>query len=131
MGTRALIHVHVEGKDSDILTTIYRQFDGYPDGLGEDIKEALGGKEVVNGYSDPDNQVNGMGCAAAMLVGALKEGKCGNVYLYAPGTKDVWEDYTYDLYRDGPALMLSVNGGALYAGPLSDFDASKLDEEAA
>lgn len=131
MGTRALVHVHADGKDSDILTTIYRQFDGYPDGLGEDIKEALGGKEVVNGYSDPEKQVNGMGCAAAMLVGALKEGKCGNVYLYAPGTKDVWEEYTYVLYRDGPALMLSVNGGELYSGPLRDFDASKLDEEAA
>lgn len=135
MGTRAIIHVHGGGRDSEVLTTIYRQFDGYPDGLGDDIKTALGGKELVNGYNDPKRQVNGMGCAAAMLIGALKGGECGNVYVYKPNASDVGEEYTYRLYAADRKLMLEIDGyeegdEPLYSGPLDDFDSSNLSEAA-
>lgn len=137
MGTRALINVRKADKASTIFTTIYHHADGYPEYLGEKIKEVLGSRELVNGVSDPERQVNGMGCAAAMLVGALKDGECGGVYIYAPGTNDVWEDYVYDLYAGDKCLAMSVSTGRneeLFDGKLSDFSADKCsrdDEDAA
>ncbi len=133
MGTRALINVRKADKASPIFTTIYHHADGYPDYLGEKIKDVLGSRELVNGVSAPERQVNGMGCAAAMLVGALKNGECGGVYIYAPGTNDVWEEYVYDLYAGEGHLCMTVTGHGkeLFDGPLSDFSAKKCtsDEE--
>jgi len=134
MGTRALINVKTSDKASQIFTTIYHHMDGYPDYLGEKIKEVLGDRQLVNGVSDPERQVNGMGCAAAMLVGALKNGECGGVYIYAAGTNDIWEEYVYDLYAGEGHLRMTVagHGEELFDGPLSDFSAEKCtsdDEE--
>lgn len=134
MGTRAIVHIREEGKESPILTTIYRQFDGYPEGLGLDIQSALKGKTVVNGYSDPKTQVNGMGCAAAMLIAEIKEG-CGNVYIKAAGTSDVWEEYAYQLYCVGDRIHMTASetygdGRELFDGPLDDFDPEAITEAA-
>ena len=132
MGTRALINVRKLDKASAIFTTIYHHADGYPSYLGERIKEVLGSKELTNGVSDPDTQVNGMGCAAAMLVGALKGGECGGVYIYAPGTNDVWEEYVYDLYAGDKCVAMTVTTGGgeeLFSGKLSDFSAAKCTEK--
>ena len=38
MGTRTLVHIK-DGKKT--IATIYRQYDGYPSGMGEDIKRIL------------------------------------------------------------------------------------------
>jgi hypothetical protein len=133
MGTRALVHVKKDGRDSDTLLTVYRQFDGYPTGLGADIKGSLGGKAVVNGYNDPANQVNGMGCAAAMLVASIKDG-CGSVYIYPADTSDVWEDYVYTLWAEGNALHIECSGrceAPIFAGRLDDFDPEKAEQTAA
>ena len=99
MGTRTLIHVK-DGKKT--IATIYRQHDGYPSGMGEDIKKVLNNGEVIilNGYSGLSKipaRFNGMGCLAAFLVGELKEQKIGNVYLFAANTKDCGEDFVYTL----------------------------------
>ena len=119
---------------------MYRQFDGYPEGMGEDLKKALAGRVLVNGFNDAKTQCNGMGCLAAMVVAELKEG-CGNVYLHAPGTSDIWEDYVYTLSKgealppaprvsESYAIILKVQSGSevLYDGPLSEFDSGKLKE---
>ena len=66
MGTRSL--THIQDNNGKVLTTIYRQYDGYLSGMGNDIKKILGGKTVVNGYNDPETQVNGIECAAEMLI---------------------------------------------------------------
>lgn len=135
MGTRALIHIKND-RSSDTLVTIYTQFDGYPTGVGNDIKKALGSKDLVNGISDADTQVNGMGCAAAMLIAAMKTG-CGNVYIYPADSEDCWEDYTYTLWGEGsPDIgrngkicieVRSSGEGVLYDGPISDFDPAKVE----
>lgn len=131
MGTRALINVRAAEKSSTIFTTIYHHMDGYPDYLGEKIKEVLGDRQLVNGVSDPEHQVNGMGCAAAMLVGALKNGECGGVYIYSAGTNDVWEDYVYDLYAGDKRVRMSVKSRdeELFDGDLSDFSAEKCTDD--
>ena len=130
MGTRALIHVKKDDKDSDTLVTIYRQYDGYPTGLGDDIKSILGGKKVVNGYQDASKEVNGMGCAAAMLIAGLKDG-CGNVYIKPVDTEDVWEEYTYTLWDDNGALHIQCKGYQEYEGALDKFDGEEVEAQTA
>ena len=75
MGTRALVKIKDRG---NVLSTVYRQNDGYPDGLGQEIKKILnGGKSrIINGISGQSSPAyfNGMGCLGAYLIGELKEG---------------------------------------------------------
>lgn len=127
MGTRSLTHIY-DNDSKQPLVTIYRQYDGYPEGMGEDIKKAIGSRKLVNGYSDPATQCNGMGCAAALLIGALKKGQCGNVYIYPPGSSDCNEEYTYRIYPDGESFRLVIDH--IYDGPIREFDAEKLSETA-
>lgn len=113
MGTRSLVHVKEAGKNSKTLITIYRQYDGYPTGMGDDIVQILNGGDckLVNGYGADESPAvfNGMGCLAAYLVGALKDGRIGNVYIYPADSVDVNEEYVYTLYvKDGKVFMSIV-----------------------
>jgi hypothetical protein len=94
MGTRALIRVY-EG-ETEILC-LYRQMDGYPAGLGKELKEFCDGIRLVNGISGSPEMgevANGAGCLAAQLVVHLKDG-VGSVYVFAPESKGVGEEYEY------------------------------------
>lgn len=126
MGTRSLTHIKEDGFDSPTICTIYRQYDGYPEGMGADIKKALGDREMVNGYSNPKKQTNGMGDAAALLIAAIKDpGMAGNVYLRAPDSSDCGEEYVYTLAMHENKLWLACEGGDKpYRGPLDEFDPS-------
>jgi len=145
MGTRSLTHVKSDVWDEDetpkTLVTIYRQMDGYPSGLGEEMAEFLRGRIVVNGFGGgtPEKASNGMGCLAASLVGALKDG-IGSVYLYPPDSKDCGEEYVYTISMDGARGAGTLNfkveiveGGygkkrrnlvTLFDGRPEDFDAA-------
>lgn len=126
MGTRSLTNVIDNG---DIILTLYRQFDGYPSGHGSDIKDALSGKSLVNGYNDANEQINGMPSAAVMLVASVADrnpdGKpvTGNFYIYEPGSTDCGEEFVYDLFeKDGLIhLKCSSDNTLIYDGPLDDF----------
>ncbi len=127
MGTRSL--THIKNEDGETLVTIYRQCDGYPTGMGADIKATLGDKTLVNGYSDPETQTNGMGCAAAMLIAAIKDG-CGNVYIIKPDSADCWEEYVYTLSQAaGMKIALKLESGkkTLFDGLLSDFNPEAVE----
>jgi hypothetical protein len=133
MGTRTLVHIK-DGKKT--IATIYRQYDGYPTGMGEDIKRVLNGGEVIilNGYGGSCKipaQFNGMGCLAAFLVGELKEQKIGNVYLFAANTKDVGEEFIYTLSVKNGTVYLKCfdvwNKNILFSGPLKDFSGEKAE----
>jgi len=117
MGTRALIHIkdYTNGAKGSTLTTLYRQMDGYPDGLGASIRDKLAGCQITNGYrsgQDAPHWFNGAGCLAAYLIGALKvdrdysETTIGNVYIERPGAKNMGEDYIYEVrvYDNGAEL---------------------------
>lgn len=116
MGTRSLTvfkDANEEGDDAE-FAVLYRQFDGYPTGLGADILECFKGKVVVNGYND-DNQINGAGDMAVQLIAFLKQKESrnydyktgeytpkpvntpGGLYLRAPGTRDCGEEFIYTL----------------------------------
>jgi len=127
MSTRSLTHVRETENGHDILC-IYRQGDGYPEGMGTDLVKAIGGYKIVNGIGGndgtcavcneyhfmhkpsekidhdfkPKRVANGLGCLAAFLVVALKD--CvGSVYIYKPNSKDVGEQYEYYLWVNGKA----------------------------
>jgi len=110
MGTKSLIHIK-DGRKT--IATIYRQYDGYPTGIGEDIKRILnnGEVEILNGYSGDSKipaKFNRMGCLAAFLVGELKEQKIGNVYLMAANSKDCGEDFVYTISQQGGTVKIKV-----------------------
>ena len=124
MGTRSLTRViprqkglsyadgHLHPEKS--VVNIYRQYDGYPEGHGQDLAEFLSEFTIVNGFSpgSQDKKVaNGTGCLAAQLVEYLKEGQVGGVYLEQcngePG--DNWEEYIYTLYpKEGEPTFISI-----------------------
>jgi hypothetical protein len=106
---------------------MYRQFDGYPEGHGIDLAEFLSGITIVNGLSLDDNSgiANGMGCLAAQIVAHFKTDP-GGIYLYPPGTNDVWEEYTYKVSAgsDGNIVMTCkavYNDEELFSGAPEDF----------
>jgi len=108
MGTRSLTHVIETWKNDktgkqkkQCLMTMYRQYDGYPSGMGDDLAQFLKQGKVVNGISSTEKQLvfNGAGCLAAQLVAHFKDGP-GGFYLYRPMSKDCGEDYTYEVVVD-------------------------------
>lgn len=121
MGTRSLTFLY-ENDETTPFTCIYRQFDGYPSGHGLDIASYVNSRAIVNGYSNPQTQINGMGCMAAQLIVHLKDGKreAGNIYIYPPNTSDVWEDYQYHLWQDRVEVR-DYNGEVLFQGTWADF----------
>jgi hypothetical protein len=127
MGTRALVHF---ARDADIWSTVYVHSDGYPTGVGADIKRLFLGAVMRNGIRDDVRQVNGAGCAAAQYVSAMKNGP-GGVYIYKTGSSGFGEDYTYtvDGSYDEP-LRLKVEGraGTLFDGPLDQFDPEAVEK---
>ena len=102
-------HEHVDKS----VVNIYRQYDGYPDGLGLELAGFLSEFTVVNGLgadSYKSRIANGYGCLAAQLVEFLKDGP-GNVYLELLGgdAGDHWEQYIYTLYpKEGEPTYISI-----------------------
>lgn len=145
MGTRSLTHVLDDSTES-ILTTIYRQMDGYPDGHGNDLAAILKGRRMVNGYGFGDTEEtasNGAGCLAATIVMRLKaEAGIGGIYLEPPGSVDHGEEYVYTVAPKGPGQSVAlkveaVRGGygdrpretiTLYEGLAEDFDGAAVSK---
>ncbi len=139
MGTRSIIILQdASEQPATEIAVLYRQHDGYPTGLGADIKGCLGGKKVVNGYNALD-QINGPGDMCVQLIATLKWRDCeevegirdtlplnspGSLYLNPPGTRDMGEEYTYTLScAAGKPIHLTVSdGNVLYDGSLDEFD---------
>jgi len=139
MGTRALIVV--QDYDGTEIAVIYRQYDGYTTGLGDNLAGFFKDFSIVNGYSGKyDPEANGMGCLAAQLVAHLKEG-AGGVYLYPSGTRDCGEQYTYFITCDNPdespedhaPVKMRCNSGyygQMFDGLAKDFDGAAVEEAA-
>jgi hypothetical protein len=132
MGTTAITNVY----DGDtLLVSIYRQSDGYLSGHGSDIATILGGRKLVNGISNySDHIVNGMGCAAAMLISELKTGEVGSIYINPPD-EDSQEDYVYEIrgstMEPSNGMTITVKdctGYLYYDGPLENFDPDLIED---
>ena len=101
MGTRSLTAFIQRGRESKEFATMYRQFDGYPEGHGLQLAEFICSGEQVNGIY-VERTYNGIGCLAAQIVAHFKPIKSG-IYLEPPGARDVGEEYVYEVYvnQDG------------------------------
>lgn len=108
MGTRSLTRVIETWKDDDgkqkqeMLVTMYRQYDGYPEGHGQELAEFLNSGKVVNGLGlDEKRRVfNGAGCMAAQMISHFKGDSAGGIYIYPNSTKDAWQNYEYHVLVD-------------------------------
>lgn len=108
MGTRSLTRVIETYKDDNgkekkqLLVTMYRQFDGYPSGHGQELADFLKAGKVVNGLGSykPAKVFNGAGCLAAQMVSHFKGDEAGGIYIYPNNTKDAWQNYEYHVIVD-------------------------------
>jgi len=102
-------HEHVDKS----VVNMYRQYDGYPEGMGLDLAEFLDDFNIVNGLTFRPmarKVANGVGCLAAQLVQHFKDGP-GNIYLESlkGEPSDHWEDYIYTLYpKEGEPTFISI-----------------------
>lgn len=107
MGTRSLTRVIETYKDDgkekkNLIVTMYRQYDGYPSGHGDELASFLKSGRVVNGIGlgDTGKIFNGAGCLAAQMVSHFKGDSAGGFYLYPNTTKDAGQEYEYHVLVD-------------------------------
>lgn len=127
MGTRSLTKVY-DQFDGNLICVMYCQYDGYPTGVGADIKTCLNGMNVVNGYNSdtPKPFVNRMGKLASYLIA-----NSGIDYeLQSQSDNCDYIDFTYHLkFKDGKVyLEVESFENMEYSGFLDDFDPEKLEE---
>lgn len=96
MGTRSLTTVFDENNRP--LLSLYRQYDGYYEGHGEELAAFLKERTVVNGFglNSGPTVSNGMGCLAASLVAHFKK-EIGSFYIVNPSDK---QEYNYEIRLD-------------------------------
>lgn len=119
MGTRSLTAFISEWDDSEICT-IYRHWDGYPDGYGKELAEWLQGGILVNGLrgNEPKPTFNGMNRMAAYVVHKLYEAE-HDPGLLKPGARDCGEDYVYVIR---PASGFDPRDLGADKGPVENFE---------
>jgi hypothetical protein len=121
MGTRSLTTFISTWKDdkgkvkNDKIVTMYRQFDGYPEGHGVELAEFIAQGKLVNGISSVEKQLvfNGMGCLAAQVVANFKDGP-GNIYLHRGGTTNCWEEFRYEIIGNEETKELTFKCISVY-----------------
>jgi hypothetical protein len=123
MGTRSLTRVIDE--DGNHLICMYRQFDGYIEGMGKDLYQFLSPITVVDGFSGDEKEkiANGAGCLAAQLVAHFKT-KVGGFYLNPISTFDCGQEFEYRIYvgADRKMRMEILNSdGLMFYGTLPEM----------
>jgi hypothetical protein len=99
------------------IVVMYRQFDGYPSGHGQELAEFLSKGKLVNGMGMDDNIVfNGMGCLTAQVVAHFKDG-AGGIYLQTKD-KGCWEEFRYQVIGDFDTKELIIKVFSSYKSKL-------------
>jgi hypothetical protein len=116
MGTRSLTFVYEENKP---IVNMYRQFDGYPSGHGQELANFLLSGELVNGFSDENAKVfNGMGCLAAQMIVNFKK-SVGGFYIYPIESNSCWQEYEYHIYED--TVVIKNPDEVIFNGTWKEF----------
>lgn len=142
MGTRSLTTVIDRNRE---ILVMYRQFDGYPSGHGDELAKWAKGMKIVNGLivGDKSKKANGMGCLAAQMVAFFKKDAEGGFYILAPETREAGEEYVYNLSERDGRIWLDLQEGEIaffglpgtkpelmdyiYSGWLDDFDGATVE----
>ncbi len=106
MGTSC--HTILYDNDGKEICVLYRNFDGYPERHGEDLKNFLRGKKIVKGISldEDENKIfNGMDCLAASIVANFKK-EVGNFYLQPAKSRN--GQYEYKVKKDLNGIILLI-----------------------
>ena len=114
MGTRSLTFVYDE--QGNKIINLYRQFDGYPTGHGQELAEFLNEQEYYNGAND----------LAALLVAHFKKEPMG-FYLYHPDEEDCGQDYEYHLYEN--KVVVQDPGEVIFEGNWNEFEKFCVEAE--
>ena len=111
MGTRSLTRF-IEPYTEKNIVTMYRQFDGYPNGHGLELAHFLKDFDIVNGLSrnETKSTANGMGCLSAQVIAHFKT-EPGGIYLYGADASNVGEEYVYEirLTPEGNIMILMMD----------------------
>jgi hypothetical protein len=101
MGTRASV---IFTEKNQPVCAIYRQYDGYPEGLGAELESIIKAGKFSTGLGSDrtlGSHFNGAGCMFATVIAKLKE-EAGNVYMCNPNeVGDQFEDYVYTVNEKG------------------------------
>jgi hypothetical protein len=117
MGTRSLTFVYDGDKP---IINMYRQFDGYPSGHGQELALFLLSGMMVNGYSETTTkQFNGMGCLAAQMIANFKI-NVGGFYIYAVTDTDCFQDYEYHVYEN--KVEIKNPDKVIFSGTYQEFN---------
>jgi len=97
MGTRSI--TVIKDSDGNKIIEMYKQYDGYPEGLGEELLDFVNSGQLVNGISmgQPKKVFNGISCFAAQLIHHFKI-EAGGIYLHAPTRDYKNKKKYYDMY---------------------------------
>lgn len=123
MGTRSITTIVDNGRK---IVTMYRQFDGYPSGHGEELFDFLAPMKLCNGIGTQQSTgkwANGAGCLAAQMIAHFKTG-IGGIYLETPRLKLAGEDFGYEVHVDEHNdIKVKVNDrrNTLFYGSVPDF----------
>ena len=110
MGTRALTFVY-QGETP--IINMYRQFDGYPMGHGQELATFLIGGSMVNGLTTSDAPVfNGMGCLAAQMIAHFKQTP-GGFYIHPVTDTECGQDYEYHVYQSTEVMPFGAGESPL------------------
>lgn len=124
MGTRSLTYVY-DGRDTkntQALLCMYRQFDGYPSGAGQEIADFAKGFTIVNGFGpDQDDALdtiaNGAGCFAAQMVAHFKKHVGGFYLRTTEQDPDYGQEYEYHLFvQEGVPIQIKCYDRAYSGG---------------
>ena len=130
MGTRSLTIINDGDNNDEEICTMYKQYDGYLDGHGQDLIDFCKPFEIVNGFGRSENkQANGAGCFAAQLIAHFKTA-IGNVYIYPANTKDVGEDYIYSLsIKSYSPIRLTVSsfGNIIFDDDITNWNLEEIE----
>jgi hypothetical protein len=108
MGTRASVIFKTENEP---VFAMYKHYDGYPEGLGKELKSIIAEGTITNGLGAErtlGKAFNGYGCMFATIIAKLKN-EPGNVYICK--IKDVGyqgEEYIYEVNEKGEVSWKSI-----------------------
>lgn len=128
MGTRST--TTIKNEEGKTLVTLYRQYDGYPSGHGQELADFLSARTLVNGFQagqTAQSYANGMGCLAAQLIAHLKGDQIGNIYVTHEGDS---QEYNYTVYPKDGFIYLRCESeyrGFGYDGLASEFKGDEVE----
>ena len=119
MGTRSLTYVY-DGQTP--IMCMYRQYDGYLSGHGQELANFLNELTLGNGIPESGDlytYANGMGDLAAQMIVWFKKTP-GGFYIYPIDfDQNCWQDYEYHVYEN--KVVVKNPTKVIFSGSWNEF----------